>query len=131
MKYTPEDIQKLEPNQIFVYGSNSAGYHGAGAARLANLKFGAKYGKIGLVGQSYGLCTKDKNIKTLPLEDIRHEIAVFVSVATAHPHLEFLCTAIGTGLAGYTVEEIARLFRDFILPPNIIFPESFHKIIFN
>ena len=59
MKFTPENIEKLKENQIFVYGSNSAGKHGLGAAKQA-LKFGAQYGKVGLVNNTYGLNTKDK-----------------------------------------------------------------------
>ena len=39
-------------NEIFVFGSNLAGIHGAGAAKVA-LKFGARYGHgIGLYGLS-------------------------------------------------------------------------------
>ncbi len=39
MKFTPENITHLEPNQIFVYGANARFRHGAGAAKLA-LKWG-------------------------------------------------------------------------------------------
>lgn len=34
-KFTPNNITKLKPNQVFVFGSNSTGFHGAGAAGLA------------------------------------------------------------------------------------------------
>ena len=70
MKYTPENIMHLEPNQIFVYGANEKGVHGAGAARLA-LRWGAKMGQYELVGQTYGIPTKDKKIQTLPLDKIQ------------------------------------------------------------
>ena len=53
-------IEFLEPNQIFVFGSNTQGRHGAGAALIAKQKFGAIYGKAeGLQGQSYAIITKD------------------------------------------------------------------------
>ena len=35
MKITPENISHLEPHQVFVFGSNASGFHGAGAAGLA------------------------------------------------------------------------------------------------
>ena len=34
-------IDILEEHEIFVFGSNLAGRHGGGAARAANMKFGA------------------------------------------------------------------------------------------
>lgn len=42
---TPENIQELKENQIFVFGSNMNGNHAGGAARLAVEKFGAIMGK--------------------------------------------------------------------------------------
>lgn len=35
MEYTPENINSLKPNEVFVFGSNLAGHHGGGAARAA------------------------------------------------------------------------------------------------
>ena len=40
-EYTPNRITALKPNEIFVFGSNLAGAHGGGAARLAYDRFGA------------------------------------------------------------------------------------------
>lgn len=40
--YTPENISHLEPDDIFVFGSNLEGMHIGGAARVAYDKFGAK-----------------------------------------------------------------------------------------
>ena len=42
---TPENIQELKENQIFVFGSNMNGNHAGGAARLAVEKFGAIMGR--------------------------------------------------------------------------------------
>ena len=129
MKYTPENITHLKPNQIFCFGSNQAGIHGAGAARLALQKFGARYGKTGFVGQSYGISTKDKNIKTLPLSEIKKEIEQFVDFAKCNPQLEFLMTQIGCGLASFQPKYIAPLFRGLELSSNIIFPECFEPYL--
>ena len=48
----------LDPDEIFVFGSNARGKHGSGAARIALDHFGAVYGKgHGLHGQSYAIDT--------------------------------------------------------------------------
>lgn len=57
--WTGETIKELKENQIFVFGSNPSGIHGAGAAKIA-VSFGAKYGVgRGLQGQTYALITKN------------------------------------------------------------------------
>ena len=49
-----------EPNTVFVFGSNPQGKHGAGAAKVATTKFGAKYGQgRGLQGNAFAIPTKD------------------------------------------------------------------------
>jgi hypothetical protein len=130
MKYTPENITHLEPNQIFVYGANSGGRHGAGAAKLA-LRWGAKMGEYGLNGQTYGIPTKDKKIQTLPLDKIQLHVNVFLSFAFSHQEYEFLVTAIGTGLAGYHAKDIAPLFKIIKTGvfDNVILPEEFYNYI--
>lgn len=58
IKYTPEKISKLNPLDVFVFGSNKKGMHIGGAARTANKKFGAKWGiSEGMSGQSYAIPT--------------------------------------------------------------------------
>jgi len=131
MKYTPENITHLEPNQIFVYGANSGGRHGAGAAKLA-LRWGAKMGEYGLNGQTYGIPTKDHNIRTLPLDKIQVHVNDFLATAFSHPEYEFLVTAVGTGLAGYHAKDIAPLFKTVKTTgvfENVILPEEFYKYI--
>ena len=59
IKATESIITKLEPNQIFVFGSNTEGIHGSGAAHAARKNFKAIYSvPMGLQGQSYGIITK-------------------------------------------------------------------------
>ena len=131
MKFTPENITHLEPNQIFVYGSNAAHRHGAGAAKLA-LKWGAKHGIAGLVGQTYGIPTKDHNIRTLPLDKIQVHVDTFLATAFSHQEYEFLLTKIGCGLALYQPKDIAPLFKIIKTGvfENVILPEEFYKIIY-
>lgn len=130
MRFTPENITHLEPNQIFCYGANEKFYHGAGAAKLA-LKWGAKHGIAGLVGQTYGIPTKDRNIRTLPLDKIQLHVNDFLETAFYHPEYEFLVTKIGTGLASIPISDIAPLFKAVKTGvfDNVILPEEFHKYL--
>lgn len=96
---------------IFVFGSNEAGIHGAGAARFALEKKGAVWGQgYGLHGQSFAIPTKDRSIQTLPLKAIRQYVDAFIRFSQAHPEMKFQVTAIGCGLAGYEHKDIAPLF---------------------
>ena len=117
-------ITTLKPNEIFVFGSNLSGRHGAGAALYARKYFGAHYGvPEGLQGQSYAIPTKDRQINTLPISEISKYIVTFLQFASDNPQLRFLLTEIGCGLAEYTPKEIAPLFANHT--ENVIFPESF------
>ena len=127
MKYTPEVITKLEPNQVFVFGSNLRGAHGAGAAKTA-LKFGAIYGAgVGHFGQTYAIPTKDLYIKTMRLGKIQGYVDTFLDYVRACPSLEFLVTKIGCGLAGYTTTEMAGLFKSKNIPSNVVLPIEFQS----
>lgn len=129
MEYTPEVITELKPNQVFVFGSNESGIHGAGAAKFAREKFGAKYGVgFGLQGKSFALPTKDWQIKTLPIGVIGFYIGRFLAFAKTRPDLEFLVTKLGTGLAGIPTKEIAILFHAWgEIPSNVVLPKEFSK----
>jgi predicted kinase len=109
-EYTSERIIRLEPNEIFVFGSNLAGAHGGGAARIALDFFGAVWGQgVGLQGQSYAIPTMQGGVET-----IKPYVDEFIEFAKVHPELKFLVTRIGCGIAGFRDEEIAPLFTDAI-----------------
>jgi hypothetical protein len=125
VRTTPDNISSLESNEIFVFGSNRKGIHGAGAARLAYKKFGAEWGvDFGSTGRTFAIPTKDLNIKTLPIKDIKLYVELFLSHAKAKKDLIFLVTQIGCGLAGYTPKDIAPLFKG--ATSNVILPQVFH-----
>ena len=127
---TDSNIQSLLPNQIFVFGSNESGIHGAGAAKLALDKFGAVYGQgVGLQGNSYALPTKDFKIETLSILDIRVYVDQLFEFAYTNPTLQFLITEVGCGLAGYKADDIAPLFNKFIVLTNCTLPQSFLNIL--
>lgn len=124
MRYTPKFVNNLAPNEIFVYGANEAGIHGAGAARTA-VRWGAEYGKHGFNGQTYGIPTKDANIETISVNKIKVYVDSFLVFAAQHPELTFLVTPIGTGLAGYEPEDIAPLFSEALDIKNVLLPAEF------
>lgn len=128
MKPSPDIITELKPNEIFVFGSNLAGIHGAGAAKLAKEKFGARNGiSNGLQGQSYAIPTKDEHLTTLTRKRIEIFVGYFLWFASVRrPDLTFLVTEIGCGLAGYEPKDIAPLFffRHYI-PENVLLPRRF------
>jgi hypothetical protein len=125
MRIASNHITTLQPNEIFVFGSNLAGMHGGGAARLAYQKFGAIWGQgVGLQGQSYGIPTMQGGVDTL-----KPYVDEFIEFAKTHPQLKFLVTEIGCGIAGFSVEEIAPLFEQAIEVENIYLPERFWMVL--
>lgn len=105
---------------IFVFGSNLAGRHGAGAAKYA-LALGAKYRVgVGMSGRTYAIPTKNFNLNTLPLNDILQYVDQFKTFARSNPDEKFYVSRIGCGLAGYADSQIAPMFDDS--PSNCILP---------
>lgn len=125
MRIASNHIVTLQPNEIFVFGSNLAGIHGGGAARLAYQKFGAVWGQgVGLQGQSYAIPTMQGGVET-----IKPYVDEFIEFAKQHPQLKFLVTEIGCGIAGFTPTEIAPLFEQAKGVSNIYLPEHFWKLL--
>ena len=126
MRLTNEKISELKENEIFVFGSNTAGIHGAGAAKLAYDKFGAKMGiGYGLEGRSFAIPSKNDQIKTMSLNSIHNYVDVFISYAKDRPELTFLVTEIGCGLAGLTPQQVAPMFKRAVDVENIHLPQRF------
>ena len=124
-RISPLFINELENNEIFVFGSNLKGMHGGGAARIAYDKFGAIWGQgVGLQGQSYGIPTMHGG-----LDVIKPYIDEFIDFAKSHHELKFLVTRIGCGIAGFSDEEMAPLFKDAIEIENIYLPKNFYYIL--
>jgi len=139
-------ITDLKQNQIFVFGSNPEGRHGAGAAKLAMEKFGAVRGVgRGLTGRSYALVTKNltkgfrerstgktyalSGKKSVSKRDIKQNIRDLYRFARKERSKEFLIayTAGGLNLNGYTSLEMAKMFGEasVSIPENIIFQDKF------
>lgn len=118
-------IEQLAENEIFVFGSNLAGMHGGGAARLARIRWGAVMGQgVGLQGRTYAIPTMQGGPET-----IKPYVDEFIAFAKAHPGLRFLVTEIGCGIAGFTPSQIAPLFAGAADVPNILLPARFWDVL--
>jgi hypothetical protein len=122
--FAPEErIVNLAPNEVFVFGSNASGFHGAGSAGFAYTgKAGNQYREAnpllqkpnghrgywavlgqargiqeGVQGKSYAICTIERPGKrrSISLEQIRCQVEAFFAFAEAHPELTFLVTKSG------------------------------------
>lgn len=115
-------------NLVFVFGSNEAGRHGAGAAKVALKQYGARLGVgCGHEGNSYAIPTKGYRIETLPIDRIRDYVDQFIRYAKSNPELEFKVTKIGCGLAGYRDSAVAPLF--WSAPSNCLFDSDWLKYL--
>ena len=129
-KYTPDPIDKstMTENDVFVFGSNTKGIHGAGAAKVAVDYYGAIYGQAsGLQGNSYAIITKDlsKGERSIDLDVIEKQLDELILFAVENEDKTFWITKIGCGLGGYQVEDIAKLFANKLIPENLILPKEF------
>jgi hypothetical protein len=112
--------------KIFVFGSNLAGRHGAGAALEARRRHGAVYGVAeGLMGNAYGIATKDRELRPRALTAIKTSVETFLAFARETPELTYQVTRIGCGLAGYKDHEIGPMFA--LAPQNCELPVQWER----
>lgn len=159
-EYTAETITRLSSHEVFVFGSNASGFHGAGSAGMAYRGEAAntwrsdtdfndalnapqnsdkRIGNWAVLGQGRGF-QRGKNgmsyaIETIKrpglkrstsLDEILEQVIELSEFAKNHPHYKFLVTKIGSFLAGYTVAEIAGVFKEAKdLPANVILPQEY------
>lgn len=152
-------ITHLDPHQVFVFGANLQGFHGAGSAGYASFgvpgnrwrefdyaskpvgwqglwnKKGFIYLQQGREGRSYGLPTvvRAGARRSLPGSRLMNEIARLYDEADYFPSMEFL-VAQGhkPGLNGYSAEEMAGFFaraNNGLIPENILFEERFAALV--
>ena len=123
-RYAPEgQIERLAPNEVFVFGTNQSGFHGAGAAdwaytgRMGNQYragnplltmpagtkgFWAVLGRSrgyqeGTEGRSYAICTilRAGAKRSMPLPEIRAQVRNLYAFARQQAGLTFLVTKSG------------------------------------
>ena len=126
MRFTPENITVLAPNEVFVFGSNKAGNHAGGAARIAADKFGAVMGQgEGMQGQSYAIPTLDENMQRVSVEELTRSVRRFADFTLHNIDKRFFVTKIGCGIAGFSIEEVAGVFKRVAFGSNVILPQEF------
>jgi hypothetical protein len=137
-------VTSLQPNQIFVFGSNPLGINGnpskgtGGAALVAYNIAGVKQGekmdnKLSDSGKAWGMTTvtsPGKKRSKTP-QEITEGIKKLYEYAKQNPTKEFLISDYsGTNLNGYTGQEMADMFNAAgTIPSNIVFNENFDKLI--
>lgn len=118
---TPEHIEHLRPNEIFVFGSNVNGKHAGGASRLALERFGAVMGQAeGMQGQSYAIPSVG-----VSKEEMQAAILRFIRYASNNEHYTFMVTRIGCGHGGWSEREVAQMFVRARGIKNIVLPKEF------
>jgi len=149
MKWWKGTIRRLQEDMVLVVGTNPAGRHGKGAAKFA-MQFGAKYGQgRGMMGQTYGLVTKNLNKdfieqhgnreihydktgpRSLSKEQVEENIFDMYTIAMTLPALRFIVIyqATDDNLNGYTAKEMWEMFTHVDPPDNIYFHVSFKKFL--
>jgi len=152
-------IDHLDTHQVFVFGSNPGGFHGAGSAGFAsfgvvgnqwrrfdyhkkpwgwkgkwNIKGCGEGLQEGTDGKSYALptVTRAGAKRSFSPDMIKASIRRLYDCATEHPEWDFLIAYTGEGrklLNGYSLEEMADFFAVFDIPENIVFEEVFSKLV--
>lgn len=141
-------ITKLNPDEVFVFGANLAGFHGAGAAGFASFgvtgnrwrEFGydrlpngwkGKWAVKGSLGLQTG--TEGKSFALVTVTKPGHkrsfvpDFAKLFECCNEHPDWKFYLAQPGsTGLNGWSPEEMARFVHNGgIIPENLFFDRSF------
>ena len=121
-------LASLGTRICFVFGSNLAGIHGAGAAKSAYEDWGAAWGVgEGPTGYTYAIPTKDTRLRTRPFAELEAAVARFLAYARANPDVQFLVTRVGCGLAGWRDTQVAPLFAD--APPNCMLSVPWREVL--
>lgn len=135
MVFPTKAIDPNDSKQVFVFGSNLKGVHGAGAAKTAKVQWGAQDGVgSGPTGRAYAIPTKrtpTRDTRQMEVYEVENYIEEFFDYARANPDFDFMFTPVGTGLGGYELDELATIiarhaYRDG-MPGNIYFVDVNEK----
>ena len=115
---TPPDISKwTERGEIIVYGKgDKEDENGKNETILTRYNTHPREG--------YGIHTIGKT-----LEEIREGVDTFIAYAKQHPELRFHTRKVGYDKAGYTIEQIAPLFKEAKDVANILLPKEMVNIL--
>lgn len=132
-----EEYVRNNVKEIFVFGSNRAGRHGAGAALTAKKDYRATLGLgSGLQldgGYSYAIPTKSENLNTLNISTISLYVDQFTryvdELTEQDAYVKFMITRVGCGLAGRTDEEMCPLFLNLYVNHLCYFDEAWKPMM--
>ena len=123
------NITKLEPNQIFVFGSNLTGNHTGGAAAQAVL-FGAEHGiGEGMTGQCYAFPTLTESMEQVSDDALIASRDRLFATCAKNKDKQFLMTKVGCGIAGFSEEKMKKLFV-YDTPTNLVLPDGWNRRLF-
>lgn len=106
----------------YVFGSNLAGKHARGTARIARVNFRADFGcGLGPTGHAYALATHGSNLKALALATVEQHILSFLRHARANPTQDFFITRVGCENGDFQDDQIGPLFAS--APDNCSLPD--------
>lgn len=118
-RITKENITDLNDNEVFVFGTNTTGFHSKFA-----MKFGAITGQVGYNGKTFAIATTQFSTPR-PLDSIKMQVEDFVKFAKSNLNMKFFVTKLGCGHAKYTPRDIAPLFKEAKDLKNVYLPEEF------
>ena len=119
-RITPPEIEKwCEKGEIIVYGKGDGKKD---SEKGIDETIFSQYNKHPREG--YGIPTIGKSI-----DEIREGINTFIAYAKQHPELRFHTRKVGYDKAGYTIEQIAPLFKGAKDVKNILLPKEMIAIL--
>jgi hypothetical protein len=158
MKFYVDFVTNLTIDQVFVFGSNLKGFHGAGSAGYASFNLVGNHWRAfdyankpngwkgkwnvkgigegfqeGEIGKSYALPTVTNAgcRRSRTPEEIIKSIGSLYEFANIHPFWEFLVAQENkTGLNGYSAKEMCKMFGAFDIPDNIYFKKEFFELFY-
>jgi hypothetical protein len=133
--YTPRINWDLRDGEVFVFGSNTLGRHGRGAALYAFNHAKAKLGVgEGIEGNSYAIPTKigtynretrRYHLEIAGIDFIREKVNTFIDYVLSHDDRIYYVTLLGCGYAHYSPVQIGPLFKKLAGHPKVYLPAEF------
>jgi hypothetical protein len=157
MNFYKFPIKELAANEVFVFGTNADGFHGAGAAGWAMFgRFDNCWREMGLdkmppgtkgfyavkgrylgmmdgtKGLGYGIqtVTRPGAQKSVSPQWIQEQIETLYDIAESHKEFKFMIAGGAlhkTGFNGYSGHEIRTLYWSQSPPDNVYFPDLWDK----
>lgn len=126
-RITPDELNTLKNNEVYVFPSNLAGKNISEIAKNAELRFGARYGKFfGQCGRSYAIPIIDKDMLIkLPLIKIKRYVEMFCEEAKTKSWNTYYLVGFGkSGIGFWPIEDIAPIFAECAKLENVYLPRE-------